>query len=214
MAIGINVFLIHHQLLDGGTFGLGLILHYLTGAPVGLVLIAVSILVFIIAWIYHRSFFYNSLHGMLFSSFIIDLTSQPLRGLGIYLDQNPIFSAVLGGLFVGSGIGVMLHFDTSIGGTDLLCQLVANSENLNPGIVIFVVDFIVVCTGNIFVKEGSLLLSCITEICVGTMTSLLSMRKKCVCVLVNQMPIFSYPRKENYCCSNKMSVENEVSINN
>lgn len=178
MAVGINVFLINHQLLDGGTFGIGLVLHYLTGVPVGLVVIALSIPVFIIAWIYHRPFFYNSLHGMLFSSFMIDLTYHPLRGLGIYLDPNSIISAVLGGLFVGSGIGLMLHFDSSIGGTDLLCQLVANSANLNPGVVIFVVDFIVVCTGSMFVEDGSLLLSCITVICVGTMTSLLSMKRK------------------------------------
>jgi len=178
MAIGINVFLVHHQLLDGGTFGMGLVLHYLTGVPVGLVVIVLSIPVFIIAWMYHRPFFYNSVHGMLFSSFMIDLTYHPLYGLGTYLDQNPIVSAVLGGLFVGSGIGLMLHFDSSIGGSDLLCQMVANRANLNPGIVIFFIDFIIVCTGSLFVKEGSLFLSCITVICVGTMTSLLSVKRK------------------------------------
>lgn len=178
MAVGINVFLVNHQLLDGGTFGMGLILHYLTGAPVGLVVILLSIPVFFLAWFFHRSFFYNSLHGMLFSSFMIDLTYHPLRGLGIYIDQNPFVSAVFGGLFVGSGIGIMLHFDASIGGTDLLCQMVANSAKLNPGVVIFVIDFIIVCTGSFFVKEGSLVLSCVTVICVGTMTSILSVKRK------------------------------------
>ncbi|WP_139311139.1 YitT family protein [Paenisporosarcina indica] len=178
MAVGINVFLVNHQLLDGGTFGMGLILHYLTGAPVGLVVILLSIPVFFLAWFYHRPFFYNSLHGMLFSSFMIDLTYHPLRGFGIYLDQNPFVSAILGGLFVGSGIGIMLHFDASIGGTDLLCQMLANYAKLNPGIVIFIIDFIIVCIGSIFVEEGSILLSCITVICVGTMTSLLSVKRK------------------------------------
>ena len=49
MAIGVNVFLINHELLDGGTFGMGLILHYLTGMQVGLMVILFSIPVLISA---------------------------------------------------------------------------------------------------------------------------------------------------------------------
>ena len=178
MAIGINVFLVNHQLLDGGTFGMGLILHYLTDVPVGLVVIVLSLPVFVLAWFYRRDFFYNSVHGMLFSSFMIDMTYHQLREFGLYLDQNAFVSAILGGFFVGSGIGIMLHFDSSIGGTDLLCQMFANHAKLNPGLVIFILDFIIVCTGSIFVEDGSLILSCITVICVGTMTSLLSVKRK------------------------------------
>ena len=178
MSIGINAFLVNHQLLDGGTFGIGLILHYLTEFPVGMIVIVLSIPVFIFAWIYNRPFFYNSIHGMLFSSFMIDLTYHPLRNFGVFIDQNPLISAILGGLFVGSGIGVMLRFDSSIGGTDLLCQIAANRLKLNPGIVIFCVDFLVVWTGSYFVKDGSFLYSAITVMCVGLMTSVLTMKAK------------------------------------
>jgi uncharacterized membrane-anchored protein YitT (DUF2179 family) len=174
MATGVNVFLINHELLDGGTFGMGLILHYLTGFQVGLMVLMLSIPVLILAWFYNRSFLYNSIHGMIFSSFIVDLTYHPLRALGFILDQNPLTSAILGGLFVGAGIGLMLRFDTSIGGTDLLGQIIANYAKINPGMVIFLIDVFIVFSGTFIITDSSFLLSFITVICVGTMTSLLT----------------------------------------
>jgi uncharacterized membrane-anchored protein YitT (DUF2179 family) len=178
MATGVNVFLINHELLDGGTFGMGLILHYLTGLQVGLMVITLSIPVLILAWFYNRSFLYNSIHGMLFSSFIVDLTYHPLRALGLILNQNPMTSAILGGLFVGAGIGLMLRFDTSIGGTDLLGQIIANYARINPGMVIFLIDMLIVFSGNFIITDSSFLLSGITVVCVGTMTSLISIKRK------------------------------------
>lgn len=178
MAFGVNVFLIHNHLLDGGTFGIGLILHYLLGVQVGLVAIILSIPVFIFAWFYKRSFFYNSLHAMLLSSFIIDLSFQQLRNLGDSFNQNPMISAILGGILVGSGIGIMLRSDTSIGGTDLLGQMIANHTHINPGIIIFIIDIFIVFTGSLIISESSIFLSGLTVICVGTTTSLLSVRKK------------------------------------
>lgn len=178
MAIGVNVFLINHELLDGGTFGLGLILHYLTGLQVGLVVIMLSVPVLLFAWFYNRSFLFNSIHGMLFSSFMVDLSYHPFRALGFILNQSPVVSAILGGLFVGSGIGLMLRFDTSIGGTDLLGQILAHYAKVNPGMIIFLIDFIIVFCGKFLITDSSLLLSCITVICVGTTTSLLSIKSK------------------------------------
>ena len=178
MAIGVNVFLINHELLDGGTFGMGLILHYLTGMQVGLLVILLSIPVLILALFYNRSFLYNSIHGMLISSFIVDLTYRPLRILGYILDQNPLGSAIMGGIFVGAGIGLMLRYDTSIGGTDLLGQIVANYLKVNPGVIIFMIDFVIVFTGYYLIDDSSLVLSFITVICVGTMTSLIAMKRK------------------------------------
>lgn len=187
MAIGVNVFLINHELLDGGTFGMGLILHYLTGLQVGMIVIMLSIPVLILAWFYKRDYLYNSVHGMLFSSFVVDLTYQQLRALGLLLNQNPIASAILGGIFVGSGIGLMLRYDTSIGGTDLLGQITADYLKMNPGIIIFVIDMIIVFSGSLLIADSSMLLSFITVICVGTMTSLISIKSK-----KRKVPVISF----------------------
>jgi uncharacterized membrane-anchored protein YitT (DUF2179 family) len=176
IGIGVNVFLVPYELLDGGTIGIGLMLHYLTGMKIGFIVIMMSIPIFILSWFYKRSYFYNSLHGMLFSSFVIDLL-YPLHSFGSYLSQSPSINAAVGGIFVGSGIGLMLRFDTSIGGTDLLGQMAAAHMKANPGMIIFFIDFIIVCTGSLLLTAVSLVLSCITVFCVGITTSLLSAKK-------------------------------------
>ncbi len=175
--MGVNVFLVPSELLDGGTIGIGLVSHYVTGIQVGLVIIIVNTPIFIFSWFYNRSFFYNSLHGMLFSAFMIDLL-YPLHSISEH-HTIPIIFAIMGGIIVGLGIGIMLWFNTSVGGTDLLALMFARSRNVNPGMVIFIFDFMIVFTGSLIMSsEGSLLLSCLAVICVGITTSLVSAAKQ------------------------------------
>jgi uncharacterized membrane-anchored protein YitT (DUF2179 family) len=171
LSVGINFFLIPFELLDGGIIGLGLILKYLTGIKAGLAIIFLSFPVFLLAWFYNKSYFYNSLHGMLFSSFAIDLLA-PIRFLFDHNTMSPIYSSILGGIFVGLGIGVMLRHETSTGGTDLLAQFLSKIFNINVGIIIFFIDSIVIALGGLFISKETFLLSGITIIFVGLFTSL------------------------------------------
>lgn len=170
IALGINLFLIPYKVLDGGIIGIALILNYLWGLKPGLMIILFSIPVFIIAWFNYREYFYNSLHGMIISSFLIDIL-QPLVGF-IHIDA--IYSSILGGVFVGAGIGLMLRFKTSTGGTDLVAQLLSVKTGVNVGILIFIIDSIVVLCGGLLLSVDTLLLSIITIFFVGVTTSFIT----------------------------------------
>ncbi|MDC3417696.1 YitT family protein [Aquibacillus salsiterrae] len=172
LSIGVNIFLVPYHLLDGGVIGLGLIANYLTGVQAGLFIIFISIPIFTIAWVYKRAYFYNSMHGMLFSSFSIDfLSSTPFP----YLTDEwlpPIASSIIGGILIGIGIGIMLRYQTSTGGTDLLAQLLATKINVNVGVLIFVVDAFVISLGGLLISFDAFLLSIVTILFVGIFTSL------------------------------------------
>ncbi len=170
LAIGINLFLTPNEILDGGIIGLSLILHYLFSLKIGLMIIVLSIPIFVLAWFKYKNYFFNSLHGLLISSVTIDLF-KPLRSL-LYMD--PMFSAVIGGIFVGIGIGLMLRFETSTGGTDLLAQFISAKTSINVGFVIFVIDAIVVLLGGALISTNTLLLSIVTIIAVGITTSFIT----------------------------------------
>ena len=47
------------------------------------------------------------------------------------------------------GIGMMLRYETSTGGTDLLAQFLARIFRVNVGIMIFIIDAIVMCMGGL-----------------------------------------------------------------
>ncbi|MFS0864789.1 YitT family protein [Fredinandcohnia sp. 179-A 10B2 NHS] len=170
LAIGINLFLVPFKVLDGGVIGLGLILHYITGVKAGLAIIFLSVPIFVIAWIFNKAYFFNSLHGMLFSSFIIDIMAT--RNLFSKLGLAPILSSVIGGVFVGLGIGIMLRQETSTGGTDLLAQFLSKILNVNVGIMIFIIDAVVISLGGLLISKETFFLSFITITFVGLSTTI------------------------------------------
>ncbi|UOQ45954.1 YitT family protein [Halobacillus salinarum] len=171
LSIGINFFLVPYELLDGGVIGLGLIINYLTGVQAGLIIIVLSLPIFIMAWIWDRSYFYNSLHGMLFSSFAIDLLAPLHTGFSLENYFSSLWSSITGGLFIGTGIGIMLRSKTSTGGTDLLAQFLAKLFRMNVGLVIFFIDIAVIGLGGILISSQSFALSAVTIIFVGIATS-------------------------------------------
>lgn len=172
LSLGINVFLTPYEILDGGIIGLSLIIYYLFNLKIGLMIIILSIPIFVLAWFKYKPYFFNSLHGLLISSVMIDLL-KPLRSL---IQIDPMLSSIIGGIFVGIGIGLMLRFETSTGGTDLLAQFISDKTLINVGVVIFAIDAAVVCLGGVFISPNTLLLSIVTILCVGITTSALTRR--------------------------------------
>jgi uncharacterized membrane-anchored protein YitT (DUF2179 family) len=174
LGIGVNGFLVPHHLLDGGMIGIGLIMHYFYGWPTGLTMIFLSIPLYVLAWILERKYFFHSLHGLLVSSLFIDLFAPVEQGL-----QLGIFSsAIIGGLLVGCGIGLMLRYETSTGGTDLLAQLIHKFSSLNVGILIFLIDGLVVLSGLKVIGMEKFIYSLLTITCVGLMTSLCVIKRE------------------------------------
>ncbi|MFS0822029.1 YitT family protein [Bacillus sp. 1P02SD] len=168
IAMGINLFLIPNKVLDGGIIGLGLIISYLFHTNAGFSIMMLSIPIFAISWFKYRSYFFNSLHGMLLSSLLIDLFHN-LNQVRIHI--SPILSSITGGILIGFGIGLMLRFETSTGGTDLLAQFFSEIVKVNVGILILIIDIFVICLGGIFVSSETFFLSAITILAGGITTS-------------------------------------------
>ncbi|RFB14968.1 hypothetical protein DZB84_13740 [Bacillus sp. HNG] len=169
IAMGINLFLIPNKVLDGGIIGLGLIISYLFHTNAGFSIMILSIPIFAISWFKYRSYFFNSLHGMLLSSFFIDLFHNFNQ---IRLHISPILSSFTGGILIGFGIGFMLRYQTSTGGTDLLAQFLSDIVKMNVGIIILIIDIFVICLGGLFVSTETFFLSALTILAGGITTSL------------------------------------------
>ncbi|EOR25186.1 YitT family protein [Cytobacillus oceanisediminis] len=173
IGIGVNGFLVPHHLLDGGIIGIGLILHYHYGIPTGLSMILLSIPLYILVWFYNKEYFIYGIFGFLISSFSIDILSF-LRNL---FSLNVVLSAILGGVVIGVGIGLMLRFETSTGGTDLLAQVLSNILSIQVGVIIFLIDGIVLLSGYKIVGFSTFIASFITIFCVAIFTTLLSKKR-------------------------------------
>lgn len=167
IGIGINLFIIPNHLINGGLIGVGLIIKYAFGFKPGLTIIILSLPLYIIAWLYFRSYFYNGLHGLLISSFFIDF----FEPLSHWTNAAPLMiNSLTGGLLVGTGIGLLLIVQASTGGGDLLALMIANITAINVGIIIFIMDTFVILMGGYFIQESTVVFSFLMVVMIGLTT--------------------------------------------
>ncbi|RLL43956.1 hypothetical protein D8M04_13765 [Oceanobacillus piezotolerans] len=169
IATGINLFVIPNHLLDGGIMGVGLIAKYALGVKPGLTIIILSTPLYLIAFFYNRSFFYNGVHGLLVSALFIDFF-HPIS----YWNPSGGFlltGAIIGGVFIGTGVGILLLNDISTGGTDLLALILSNITAINAGIFIFLIDCMVLLFGWFTIQKVSFSYSLIMVITIGLTTT-------------------------------------------
>jgi uncharacterized membrane-anchored protein YitT (DUF2179 family) len=178
IAMGINFFLVPFQVLDGGMIGISLILNYIWDTKIGLMIMILSLPIFIIAFRYHREYFYESISGMLISAFVIDLLAPYQYYFLYYIELTSFTSSVLGGALVGIGIGLMLRYKTSTGGTDLLAQFLTKWIPLNLGLLIFIMDGMIIGIGGLLISVETFYNSVLTIMAGGITTSLLTLKGK------------------------------------
>jgi uncharacterized membrane-anchored protein YitT (DUF2179 family) len=122
------------------------------------------------AWFYDRSLFYNSFLGLFTASILIDWL-EPLK---TQFNFSIFPSVLLGGIFIGVGVGLMLRYRISTGGTDLLAQMISNSFSINVGVIILVIDGIIVTIAFYTMDLKTFLFSCLTIIIIGFITAIMA----------------------------------------
>lgn len=170
IGIGINGFIIPFHLINGGFLGISLLLNYLWGFKAGLTFIFLNIPVYMFAFKSDPLYFVNGLIGAIISGFMIELF-MPLNGT-IHL---PIISSViLGAVFIGTGVGVMLRNHISPGGMDLLALLLSKWSKINVGVIIFALDVFVIISGLLVLQDAKLFYSLLIISIVGLLATLIT----------------------------------------
>jgi uncharacterized membrane-anchored protein YitT (DUF2179 family) len=129
-AVGINGLLIPHRFVSGGVTGLALLLHYLVPAlSVALIYAVANLPLFLAGWFFiSRRFFLYSIAGtIIFSSAIAWVD------LGVIPVQDQLLAAILSGLILGTGSGIILKSMGSAGGTDILSVILLQRFSIRLG---------------------------------------------------------------------------------
>jgi uncharacterized membrane-anchored protein YitT (DUF2179 family) len=129
-AVGINGLLIPHRFVSGGVTGLALLLHYLVPTlSVALIYAVANVPLFLAGWFFiSRRFFLYSIAGtIIFSSAIawVDLGVIPVK--------DPLLAAILAGIILGTGSGIILKSLGSGGGTDILSVILLQRFSIRLG---------------------------------------------------------------------------------
>ncbi|CQR55213.1 YitT family protein [Paenibacillus riograndensis] len=177
IATGTNFFLVPYKILDGGIIGIALIINYISGAKIGLAIIMCSAPVFLLAWLKERDIFYSSVLGLVISSFMIELIGPLQYYFLYYVELGSVSSAIIGGFLMGTGLGLMLRFGASTGGTDLLAKFIKRYIPLNLGVIIFLTDALIIGAGGLLISKETFFHSILTILSGGVATGLCTLEK-------------------------------------
>lgn len=159
IAIAYNALIIPYGLLSGGIGGLSIMGNYLFGFPISLAILLLNIPLFI--WglkEIDREFIFYSLIGT--AALIIAL---PITKPYIYLPSVDLFlAAVFSGVVIGIGVGIILKFGGSSGGTDIVSIIMKKKANISVGAVSFYFNIVVLVLSVFFFKLELVLYTCIS----------------------------------------------------
>lgn len=150
MAAGIAFFLLPNQLSSGGVSGIATIAYYLFNIPMGTVILALNVPLFLFAmYKLGKRFFVKSIIGTASLSIFIDFMDQfnPLT-------QDRFLACIYGGIITGLGSAIILKSHSSTGGSELISNIVkAFRPNARMSRIIMIFDIIVVSLNVFFFKE-------------------------------------------------------------
>lgn len=148
-AIGLDMFLVPNKIAAGGVSGIATIMHYVAGLPVGTVMLAINIPLFIIG-IKQLGLVVGirSLFGTVTLSLFVDFMASLRLPVPTH---NPLLASIYGGIIVGIGIGIVFRNKGTTGGTDLAAAVINNYMKLSVGVVLFIVDAsVIIAAGFVF----------------------------------------------------------------
>lgn len=149
--ISMNMFLSPGKVVMGGATGIATTVNYLYNSiPIGVLIIVINIPLLIVNW--HRLGIVEmlkTLAGIAVSSFAIDL----MTFLPVTLD-DPLLCAVLGGVTMGAGAGLMLARGFSTGGSDLAAMMLKRKiKALTTGRILLIIDAVIVIGSAVVMRD-------------------------------------------------------------
>ncbi len=129
IGVGINGILIPHRFVSGGVTGLSLLLHYLIPSlSVALIYVVANVPLFLSGWFFvsRRFFLYSIVGTLLFSAAVAWVTvTIPVH--------DKLLAAILAGIIMGAGSGIILKSLGSAGGTDILSVILLQRYSIRLG---------------------------------------------------------------------------------
>ncbi len=154
VAVAVNGLLIPHRFLAGGFTGLALILHYLFPwlPSVSVLYLLLNVPVFVMGWrMIGRRFLLYSLAGAIVLSMALQWVTWTFPAL------DRVMAALLAGIIIGVGMGLILRSLGSTGGTDILAVILVKRFSVRLGNTYLAFNATILTAGALtFSLEGAL----------------------------------------------------------
>ena len=163
LAIGYAVFIVPHNIVPGGVFGLSIVINKLTNLPVGMVALTINLpLLFWGSKVLGLRTGIKTALAMVMISVFLDTISSIL-GNQIVVDDI-LVSSVFGGILIAVAIVLVMKGGATTGGNDILVRIISKQIKLPYSQLILIINGVVVLMGVIVFRDFTLATYCIIAI--------------------------------------------------
>ncbi|MGG1679152.1 YitT family protein [Neobacillus sp. NRS-1170] len=147
MAVGLEIFLVPNNVIDGGITGISIMLSYITDWKIGIFLFILNIPFFFIGYKQiGKTFALSTLYGII----VLSIATTLLHPVPAFT-QDITLATVFGGVVLGIGVGIVIRYGGSLDGTEILAILFNNKLPFSVGeIIMFFNLFILASAGFVF----------------------------------------------------------------
>lgn len=151
LAVAVAMFLTPAQIVTGGTPGMGILLHMITSAPVGVSMLMINIPLILAGIRYmDTAFALRSIYSMVLTAVTVDLITLYLTIPAI---SSMLLSTLYGGIFAGIGVGLVLKGHASAGGTTIVAKIIASHTHIKAAQVLLIMDSIIILSVGLLFKD-------------------------------------------------------------
>jgi uncharacterized membrane-anchored protein YitT (DUF2179 family) len=143
IAVGLDSFLIPHNIAAGGASGMAVVLHHYVNLPVGVWMYIINAVLFVISFLFiGKEFGLKSIIFTFVVTFFVDFFNR-IVPIPIYPGKDLFLSVFFGISISAFGMGIVFVQNASTGGTDILARLLNKFTGLKMGIGLMGCDLLI-----------------------------------------------------------------------
>jgi uncharacterized membrane-anchored protein YitT (DUF2179 family) len=146
-SIGLEIFLVPNNIIDGGIIGISIMLSHITQLPLSLFIVVLNIPFLYLGYMQiGKTFTISTLFAVLslayWVAFFLPIPS---------VTQDLFLAAVFGGITIGVGVGIIIRYGGSLDGTEIVAIIFDKRTSFSVGeIIMFMNLFILGSAGLVF----------------------------------------------------------------
>lgn len=147
VSIGLEIFLLPNNVIDGGITGISIIASHLTGISLGVFIVFLNLPFVIIGYKQiGKTFAFSTIFGVICFAIGVSIL-HPVPGI----TQDILLATIFGGIIMGAGVGLIIRNGGSLDGTEITAIILEKRSPFSVGeIVMFFNFFILGSSGFIF----------------------------------------------------------------
>jgi len=147
VSVGLEIFLVPNNIIDGGIVGISIILSHLTGLKLGIFLLLLNLPFLMLGYKQiGKTFALSTLLGVS----LMSIGTSLLHSVPV-LTEDLLLASVFGGIILGIGVGMVIRYGGSLDGTEIVAILFNKKTPFSVGeVVMFFNLFILGSAGFVF----------------------------------------------------------------